>query len=169
MIDFQNRRAIVVDGHDPIMTYTTVQDLASVVTKAVDLNVEWPIIGGVQGNRLPVSKILEIGEKVRGLYTPDKWTLTCSQKTTGQPFTIDKVKLEDLEKGVLTASWTLEADHPSASGEEGEEMRKAVLIGTLIGSVRGAWDVSGEMNELLPNFEFTSLEDFVTTAWKDKP
>jgi hypothetical protein len=67
MIDFQSRRAIVVEGHDAIITLTTVQDLAAVVARAVDYDGEWPMIGGISGNRVPVSRILEIGEKVRGL------------------------------------------------------------------------------------------------------
>ena len=66
MIDFKNRRAIVVDGYDAIMTYTTVKDLAAVVARAVELDGEWPVIGGISGNRLPISQILQIGEKVRG-------------------------------------------------------------------------------------------------------
>lgn len=66
MFDYQNRRAIVVDGHDFVMTFTTVQDLAAVVAQAVDFNGEWPVIGGIRGNRVTVSQILKIGEKVRG-------------------------------------------------------------------------------------------------------
>lgn len=67
-IDFQNRRAIVVDGHDDaIMTLTTVQDIAGVVARAVEYDGEWPKIGGIRGNRVTVSQILEIGEKVRGV------------------------------------------------------------------------------------------------------
>lgn len=69
MIDFQNRRTILVDGCDAIMTYTTVQDLAVVVAEAVDIDSKWPIIGGIRGNRLPISKLLKIGENVRGMYT----------------------------------------------------------------------------------------------------
>ncbi|KAI9831455.1 MAG: hypothetical protein M1819_005054 [Sarea resinae] len=152
MIDFQNRRAIVVDGRDSIMTYTTVQDLAAAVARAVDLKCEWPVIGGIRGNRLPISRILEIGEKVRG-----------------RPFTVDKVKLEDLENGILTASWTLEASHPSVSGDQVEKMLKSVLIGTLISSAKGAWDVSDEINKLLPDYKFTQIEDFLTKVWEGKP
>jgi hypothetical protein len=70
MIDFQHRRAIVVDGYDAIMTYTTVKDLAAVVARAVDLDGEWPVIGGIRGNRVSISQILKIGEKVRGVYYP---------------------------------------------------------------------------------------------------
>ena len=70
MIDFQNRRAIVVDGHDAIMTYTTVKDLAALVARVVDLDDEWPLIGGISGNRVLISQILKIGEKVRGVSYP---------------------------------------------------------------------------------------------------
>lgn len=66
MIDFHNRRAIIVDGCDAIMTLTTVQDLAAIVARAVDYDGEWPKLGGIRGNRVKVSEILRIGEKVRG-------------------------------------------------------------------------------------------------------
>ena len=48
-------------------------------------------------------------------------------------------------------------------------MLKIVLIGTLLSSAKGAWDVSNDMNRLLPNFEFTEIEDFLSGAWKGKP
>lgn len=67
MIDFENRRAIVVDGHDTIMTFTSIQDLAAVVVRAVDVEAEWPVIGGISGNRMSVAEIIKIGEKIRGL------------------------------------------------------------------------------------------------------
>ena len=72
MIDFQNCQAIVIDGYDSVMTYTTVQDLAAVVTKAIDLVGEWPVIGGIGGSKGRFSQIIQIGEKVRGMipYAP---------------------------------------------------------------------------------------------------
>lgn len=67
-IDFEKRRAIVVDGHeDAILTFTTVQDIAGVVARAVDYEGEWPTSGGISGNRVTISQVLKIGEKVRGL------------------------------------------------------------------------------------------------------
>ncbi len=73
MIDFQNRRAIVVEGYDAIMTYTTVHDVAAIVARAVDLDVEWPVVGGISGNRVPISALLKIGENFRGMfYSPHK-------------------------------------------------------------------------------------------------
>ncbi|KAH8745960.1 hypothetical protein BGZ57DRAFT_836676 [Hyaloscypha finlandica] len=151
MIDFQNRRAIIVDGYDAIMTYTTVKDLAAVVTMAVDLDGEWPVIGGIRGNRVSISQILKIGEKLRG-----------------RAFTVDKVKLGDLERGILAASWTLETSHPSVTGDHVEEMLKTVLIGTLLSSAKGAWDVSDEFNQLLPDFKFTQIEEFLAQLWEGK-
>jgi hypothetical protein len=67
MFDFQNRRAIIVDGHDFFMTFTTVQDVAAIVAGAVDYEGEWPVNGGIRGNRIAVSQILKIGEKIRGV------------------------------------------------------------------------------------------------------
>lgn len=69
-IDFQHCRAIVIEDHDFFMTFTAAHDLATVVARAVDYEGEWPVIGGIRGNRVPVSKILEIGEKVRGVLFP---------------------------------------------------------------------------------------------------
>jgi hypothetical protein len=92
----------------------------------------------------------------------------CSLGVTGRPFTIDKVKLEDLENGVLTASWRLEASHSSVSRDKVEEMLKTVLIGTLVSSAKGAWDVSDEFNGLLPGFNFTQIEDFLAEVWEGK-
>ena len=66
MFDFQNHRAIVVEGHDAVFTLTAVHDLAQIISKAVDYTGEWPIDGGIRGNRLTVSQILSIGEKIRG-------------------------------------------------------------------------------------------------------
>jgi hypothetical protein len=66
-IDFQNRRAIVVEGHeDAVMTLTTVHDIAGVVARAVELESEWPKIGGIQGNSATISQVIKIGEKIRG-------------------------------------------------------------------------------------------------------
>jgi hypothetical protein len=153
------------------MTYTTVQDLAAVVASAVELADEWPVLAGISGNKVSISQLLTMGEKIRGGYSVPYsliHKLNYSCEITGRAFTIEKVKLEDLEKGILAASWTLGARHPSFSGEQGEEMRKMVLMGTLVGSVKGAWDVSDEMNMRLPEFKFTDVEEFLTEVWKDK-
>ena len=100
---------------------------------------------------------------------PRPKNLYYSHEITGRPFTIDKVKLEDLENGNLMASWTLEASHPSFSGDQVAIALKAVLIGTLISSAKGAWAGSDEFNQLLPDYKFTQIEEFLTKVWEGKP
>jgi len=48
--DFANRRAIVIEGegHTAKISWTTVQDLAGIVTRAVEYEGMWPIIGGMR-------------------------------------------------------------------------------------------------------------------------
>lgn len=78
---------------------------------------------------------------------------------------MDLVDRADLERGELTASWRLEAKHPSMSEVEGAAMLKGVLIGMLLTSIDGAWDVSDDWNNLLPGLEFTQLEGFLRSVW----
>lgn len=68
IFDFQNKRGIVVEGHeDAIINFTSVKDFAAIVARAVDYEGgRWPIIGGIRGNRLTFAQILAIGESVRG-------------------------------------------------------------------------------------------------------
>ncbi|KAM5350956.1 hypothetical protein ACJ41O_003679 [Fusarium nematophilum] len=153
VFDFQNGRAIVVDGHeDAIMTLTTVADLAAVVARAVDYDGRWPTTGGIRGNRLSFSEILEIGNRVRG-----------------RPFMVDKVKVQDLEAGNLHTSWSMGAVHHAVSEDQASAMLKAVSIGVLLSSTKGAWDSSDEMNRMFPDYQFTRAEDFLAKVWEGKP
>ncbi|KAF3768044.1 NAD(P)-binding protein [Cryphonectria parasitica EP155] len=153
VFDYQNCRAMVVEGHeDAVMTLTTVSDLAAVVARAVDYEDRWPTVGGIRGNRLTFAEILDIGERVRG-----------------RPFTVDKVKIEDLAAGKLETSWGLSAVHQAVAADEASAMLKAVSIGVLLSSTKGAWDSSDEMNRIFPDYKFTSAEDFLTKVWQDKP
>lgn len=69
VFDFQNRRAIAVNGHeDAVLTLTTAADLASVVAQAVDYDGQWPEVGGIRGNRVTFSQVIEIGENIRGTW-----------------------------------------------------------------------------------------------------
>lgn len=66
-IDFDQCRAVVIEGHDPIATFTTVQDTAAVVAAAVKHEGPWPTVGGIQGHRVTFSELIKIGERVRGM------------------------------------------------------------------------------------------------------
>ena len=68
VFDFQNRRAIVVEGHeDAVMTFTAVADLAAIVARSVEYEGEWPEVSGISGNRVTVARVIEIGEKICGM------------------------------------------------------------------------------------------------------
>ncbi|KAK3052368.1 hypothetical protein LTR09_006578 [Extremus antarcticus] len=149
VFDFQNKRGIIARGHEhAIMTLTTVSDLAAIVTRAIEYEGRWPTSGGIQGNRLTFSQIYEIGARVRGC-----------------PFDISTVELHDLEAGKLKVSWGLETSHHAVSGDEADALLRAVPIGVLLSSTKGAWDSSVEMNELFPDHKFTSAEEFLSRVW----
>lgn len=64
--NFQHCRAIVVADHDPIITFTSIRDLAAIVARAVEHDGTWPTSGGISGNKISVSDLVALGEKVRG-------------------------------------------------------------------------------------------------------
>lgn len=65
--DFEKCRVIVVDGHEnAVITLTTVADVAAIVTRAVEYEGEWPERGGISGNSVTYSQIIEAGQKIRG-------------------------------------------------------------------------------------------------------
>jgi hypothetical protein len=70
-LNFENGKAIVLDGHEGVtITLTTAADAATVIAKAIGYDKEWPEISGIQGNRVTFSEIISLGEKVRGNYYP---------------------------------------------------------------------------------------------------
>jgi hypothetical protein len=67
VFDFKNKRAILVKDHeDAIMTLTTVADLAAVIARAVEYEGKWPKRGGICGNRMTFSEVVELGGRIRG-------------------------------------------------------------------------------------------------------
>ncbi|KAK3328797.1 hypothetical protein B0H66DRAFT_596412 [Apodospora peruviana] len=150
--DFANFRALVVDGHlDDPLTMTLAKDLAAVVVRAVEFEGEWPIVGGISGNRVTARQIIELGEKIRG-----------------KPFTVEKLKIEDLERKEPNASWLPPLDHPSLKGvpaDQMEEMKKGFWSAFLLSVAKGSWTVSNEWNQLLPDLEFTDVESFLREWW----
>jgi hypothetical protein len=66
-VDFEKRRAIVVEGTlDDETVYTSVEDIANVVTQAVDYEGEWPEVGGICGEKITIRQLLKLGEDLRG-------------------------------------------------------------------------------------------------------
>ena len=106
---------------------------------------------------------------------PFRWSIRklhagqLSNHTAGRPFSVDKVNLEDLEAGVLNTSWALEKRHRAVSEEQHKSLANMVSIGILLSSMKGAWDVSDEWNQVFPDYAFDKMEDFLTRVWDGKP
>lgn len=96
-----------------------------------------------------------------------RWLLT--ETHAGQPFAIERVKLEDLQQGRLTTSWVIGKRHSAVKKEEADALARVVMAGMLLTSANGAWDVSDAFNRLLPDCKFTGAEEFLAGAWKGKP
>jgi hypothetical protein len=170
--DFNNRRAIVPENYDQIyVTLTKVQDLAQVVARAISFEGKWPVVGGVKGTDISLGQIISVGEKVRGMSPDDSYNLAqLTPELGGQPFQIEKVKPRDLESGAWSASWLPRISHPAIPPElVSDTLSKTVVSGILLGISAGCFKVSDEWNRLLPDYEFTTAEDFLTEAWTGKP
>lgn len=79
-----------------------------------------------------------------------------------------KVKLADLEAGEFRSSWDLEAVHRAVPQDQAAAFQKTVTVGFLLSSAKGAWDSSDEMNQMFPEYEFTSAEEFLKKVWEEK-
>jgi hypothetical protein len=56
----------VVKGHDPLLTFTSIDDVAAIVVRAVASEQKWAVAGGLSGTKLKVSELIRLGERVRG-------------------------------------------------------------------------------------------------------
>ncbi|KAI5212996.1 hypothetical protein AUEXF2481DRAFT_44529 [Aureobasidium subglaciale EXF-2481] len=151
--DFDKGRFIMIDGSDDDrITFTTVQDFAQVVARAVDFEGKWPVISGVSGVELSLKQMLALGEKVRGFQ-----------------FRVERIPPDQLKDGSWTSSWSPKIDHPSIQPQEDDQLSRYMVSSILQAVSAGDFICSDEWNKLLPDFEFAAAEDFLAEAWKGKP
>ena len=79
------------------------------------------------------------------------------------------MKAEDLKAGTWKGSWVPKLDHPSLTPEQAEMLSPMMNAKILLAISEKAYRVSDEWNRLLPDYEFTGAEEFLTKAWSDKP
>jgi hypothetical protein len=151
-LDFENRRAIVLDdGNQPIVI-TAVQDDCEIIARALEDTRPWPKVGGIRGCRTSINELLALGKKIRG----GDWN-------------VEHIKSEDLAKGELKTSWLPLIEHPTVTNDAREQFSKHFLVTFLESLPRGAWDVSDEFNQRFPDYKFMSAEEYLTKAWEGKP
>lgn len=169
--DFNKRRALVLEGgDDDRITFTTVQDLANVVARAIDFEGEWPVVGGIRGAEMSTGQLIAFGEKIRGVYVsfiPFYHVLTTNN--SGSPFKIEKLKANELEGGEWVTSWVPKLDHPSIPPEQVDMFSRIIVAGITLAIHAGAYECSDEWNQLLPDYKFTQPEEFCSEAWRGKP
>lgn len=87
----------------------------------------------------------------------------------GRSFSVERVKREDLEAGVLKTSWVLGKHHSAVSEDDVAHFKTMVLVGMLLSSAKGAWQSTDAFNILFPDYQFARAEDFLTKIWEVKP
>ncbi len=85
--------------------------------------------------------------------------------TTGGPYEIETLEVEDLKAGIVkTASLPLLA-HASLPEEERVKFSKMILRGLTLNAATGAGTVSNEWNKIFPDYKFVTAEEFLTKVF----
>ncbi|KAF2833808.1 NAD(P)-binding protein [Ophiobolus disseminans] len=151
-LDFENRRAMVLDEGTQPTVLTAVADVSEVLALALDNEGKWPEVGSIQGARTCINELLAIGKKVR----PGEWS-------------VEYVKSEDVERGELKTSWAPVFDHPVIPVEQRESFSTQFVLTFFQAMKSGAWDVGDEFNKRFPEYKFVGAEEYLSKAWEGKP
>ena len=150
-IDFQNRRAMLLDdGKQPIVL-TSIHDDSNILNLALSDPRPWPPVGGIRGCRTSIAELIALGKKIRG-----------------REWTVEHVNSEDILKGELKSSWVPRFAHPAVPVEEQEKYSAQFVCDFLRCVKLGKWDVGGEWNERFPEYEFQSAEEYLSRSWEGK-
>jgi hypothetical protein len=150
-VDFENRRAMVLDDGNYPMVVTPVSEASEVLELALSDHRPWPAVGGMQGCKTTNNEIVALGKKIRG----GEWT-------------IEYVKSEDIENGELKTSWIPFLTHPAIPVENREAFSKQFAIDFFKAMKIGAWEVGYEWNKRFPEYKPMGLEEYLRKAWEGK-
>jgi hypothetical protein len=151
-LDFNNRRALILDDGEQPLVITAIQDDAEMLKLAIEDDRPWPTVGGIRGCRTTTAELFSLAQKLR----PGDWK-------------VEHVSSEDIRRGELKSSWVPRMSHPVIPEEDREEYSVQFVIMFFTGILNGAWDVSDEWNQRFPDFKFQSAEEYLTKAWEGKP
>ncbi|KAJ4245245.1 hypothetical protein NW762_014115 [Fusarium torreyae] len=146
--NFNNQRALVVDNGEAVIAITTIQDVAKVTALVVEYEGEWPLVSGAKSADMTLNEVIALGQKIRG-----------------KPFKVESLKSSDLSEGKVEASWLPLPEHPSIPDEAVAGIAAQMTKGVLLGWKNGALNIPDTWNRLLPDYKFTSPEQFLTEAW----
>ncbi|QKX56215.1 uncharacterized protein TRUGW13939_03316 [Talaromyces rugulosus] len=144
-LDVVKKQALIIEDGEIWHTYTTIQDTAKVVAKALSYPGKWPETGGIVGGRIKEKDLIKLAEEIRG-----------------EPFERHVLKIADLEKGEFNSSWIPVNDHPNMPAEmKGPDLVKIYMPPFLLAGVGGAVDLPPVWNSLLPDLELEDVETFL--------
>ncbi|RYP53599.1 hypothetical protein DL768_001463 [Monosporascus sp. mg162] len=137
-------RIVAIKGHenDPFVV-TSTADIARVIRLAIKYEKERPEIGGFSGNRLSPRQLKKLAQKVQG-----------------RAIKLELVHESDLAAGVLRVDMP-QIVHASIPEEQRLAWHVPVWIGLLSAISMGAWDVSDEWKERLPDYKFLTVEEYL--------
>lgn len=84
------------------------------------------------------------------------------------PLQVERLRLEDVTRGELKASWVPLVEHEAVPEEQREAGSKYVTLEYVRSIAAGAWSVEDDWNQLLPEFKFTGAEEYLEGVWKGK-
>jgi nucleoside-diphosphate-sugar epimerase len=81
MLEDEQPRIVSTRGReDEPLVFTSVGDIAGVVRRAVEYEGEWPVIGGVAGNKISPRQVQKIVERIRGMSRKASTTRNSAEK-----------------------------------------------------------------------------------------
>lgn len=83
----------------------------------------------------------------------------------GEPFDITYLDEDDVRADKIHSSWLPLFQDPNLPQEVIETFSKVILKGSLLSGISKSWVVSDEWNRLLPDYNFTSAEEFLEKVW----
>lgn len=86
----------------------------------------------------------------------------------GRPFTVTWINKQELETEDRKMERFADIDLHNSPKERVNEFLAMAARGILLGMSRGAYTVTDEWNRLLPDYEFTQVEDFIKGVWGAK-
>lgn len=86
-------------------------------------------------------------------------------------FQIDRLSYDAAKKGTAETTWYPLLEHPSIPSDIPADtliaLSKKVHMAYAVSFAEGAWSVSDEWNQLLPEYQFTSAEQYLRRAWSE--
>lgn len=72
-VNMQDMRGFYMKGHEnDKFTVTAIHDIVNVVLRIIDYEGAWPVNGGVVGETVSFSQLIELGQKLRGKFSAQR-------------------------------------------------------------------------------------------------